>query len=243
MEIDELQNDPDNSMDVDMDYNIVEEDQHENYDIGIQDNDTSELDEDDLEDEDEEEEAEHEHDHDEEEDEEDDYHRHGEQEEDDDEDEEEDLLSERRFRSAHQLLSSLTGMVNRFSSRIRPILEAIEQREDLNEVMSGLQELADNLLMSNEDALSSYFPLDKFTEQLVNILQDPLFENNPEIMLMACRNISNMIEVMPSSASSVVAAGAVPLLCQKLLEIQYIDLAEQALSVSITLMLIIQVLY
>jgi hypothetical protein len=39
------------------------------------------------------------------------------------------------------------------------------------------------------------------------------------------------MEALPGSAHTVVHHGGVPVLCSKLLEIQYIDLAEQSISV------------
>jgi hypothetical protein len=174
---------------------------------------------------------------------EDEYRRHHEHDDEDEEEEEEDYdddgedlmdQSVRRRLGAEsgQFFDALSGMITGFSGRVRPILAAIRQREDPSEVMMGLQELADNLLISTEDLLIGYFPIDQFAEALVDIMREPMFEDAPEIMLLACRNISNLIEVIPSSVGNVVHAGVVPLLCQKLLEIQYIDLAEQALSVS-----------
>ncbi|GAA5981258.1 hypothetical protein JCM11641_005626 [Rhodosporidiobolus odoratus] len=55
-------------------------------------------------------------------------------------------------------------------------------------------------------------------------------ENDVQMMLLACRCLENMMEALPGSAHSVVYAGAVPVLCDKLKDIQYIDLAEQTLS-------------
>ncbi|KAL8280298.1 hypothetical protein RQP46_007215 [Phenoliferia psychrophenolica] len=55
-------------------------------------------------------------------------------------------------------------------------------------------------------------------------------ESNVQMMLLACRCLANLMEALPGTAHSVVYAGAVPVLCSKLLEIQYIDLAEQTLS-------------
>lgn len=55
-------------------------------------------------------------------------------------------------------------------------------------------------------------------------------ENDVQMMLLACRCLANLMEALPGSAHSVVAAGAVPILCAKLKDIQYIDLAEQTLS-------------
>jgi E3 ubiquitin-protein ligase TRIP12 len=51
-------------------------------------------------------------------------------------------------------------------------------------------------------------------------------------MLLACRCLANLMEALPASTANVVYGGAVPILCAKLLEIHFIDLAEQALSVS-----------
>ncbi|BGP41601.1 Ubiquitin fusion degradation protein 4 [Rhodotorula kratochvilovae] len=54
--------------------------------------------------------------------------------------------------------------------------------------------------------------------------------NDEQMMLLACRCLANLMEALPGSAHSVVYAGAVPVLCDKLKDIQYIDLAEQTLS-------------
>lgn len=42
-----------------------------------------------------------------------------------------------------------------------------------------------------------------------------------------------MMEALPSAAGSLIAHGAVPALTAKLLNIEYIDVAEQAIQVSI----------
>lgn len=65
-------------------------------------------------------------------------------------------------------------------------------------------------------------------------------ESNVQMMLLACRCLANLMEALPGSSHSVVYAGAVPVLCSKLLEIQYIDLAEQTLSVGVALSISIQ---
>lgn len=56
-------------------------------------------------------------------------------------------------------------------------------------------------------------------------------EENLEEQLLACRCLANLMEAMPGSAHTLVYHGAVPVLCSKLLEIQFIDLAEQTISV------------
>ena len=50
------------------------------------------------------------------------------------------------------------------------------------------------------------------------------------MMLLACRSITHLIDILPAACASVVHNQAVPALCAKLLNIEYIDLAEQAMS-------------
>jgi len=58
-------------------------------------------------------------------------------------------------------------------------------------------------------------------------------DENLEAQVLACRCLANLMEAMPGVAHTVVYHGAIPVLCSKLIEISYIDLAEQTLSVSL----------
>jgi E3 ubiquitin-protein ligase TRIP12 len=126
-----------------------------------------------------------------------------------------------------QALRAISGMVSGMGSRLRDILNNLRQQEDPSVQLVALSELAELLLVSNEDHLSGQFMPDAFVKELVSLMQA---EHSPEIMLLACRCIANLIEALPASVANVVHGGAVPILCQKLLEISFIDLAEQALS-------------
>ncbi|KAI3483138.1 hypothetical protein L1887_53918 [Cichorium endivia] len=55
-------------------------------------------------------------------------------------------------------------------------------------------------------------------------------EDSGEKMLLACRCLANLIEAMPYAAHGVVSHGAIPVLTSKLMEITFIDLAEQVLQ-------------
>lgn len=59
-------------------------------------------------------------------------------------------------------------------------------------------------------------------------------DENLEAQVLACRCLANLMEALPGVAHTVVYHGAIPVLCSKLIEISYIDLAEQTLSVSFT---------
>ena len=132
-------------------------------------------------------------------------------------------------------MRALSGMMSGGStaSRLRDILAHLRQKEDPSVQLIALTELSELLLISTEDNLSGHFAPDQFVKELVTLMQPNDFgEENPEMMLLACRCIANLMEALPPATANVVYGGAVPILCQKLLEIHYIDLAEQALSVS-----------
>lgn len=56
-------------------------------------------------------------------------------------------------------------------------------------------------------------------------------EEEMECQLIACRCLAHLMEALPGSGHTLVHLGAVPVLCSKLTEISYIELAEQTLSV------------
>jgi E3 ubiquitin-protein ligase TRIP12 len=129
----------------------------------------------------------------------------------------------------------LTSMMAGVASDLRGILDKLRQKDDPDIQRIALEEFAQMLLMANEDTLAGHFAPDPFVKELIILMQPNAFgEENPETMLVACRCIANMMEALPASTANVVYGGAVPILCQKLLEIHYIDLAEQALSVSLS---------
>ena len=57
-------------------------------------------------------------------------------------------------------------------------------------------------------------------------------EDELECQLVACRCLAHLLEALPGSGHTLAHLGAVPVLCSKLTEISYIELAEQTLSVS-----------
>ncbi|KAI9663593.1 MAG: Ubiquitin fusion degradation protein 4 [Trizodia sp. TS-e1964] len=128
-------------------------------------------------------------------------------------------------------LRALTGIMTGVATRLRDILLHLRQKDDPSVQLIALQELSEILLISTEDNLSGHFSPDQFVKELVILMQPSDFgEENPEMMLLACRCIANLMEALPAATANVVYGGAVPILCQKLLEIHFIDLAEQALS-------------
>ncbi|KAF2415851.1 hypothetical protein EJ08DRAFT_127706 [Tothia fuscella] len=131
----------------------------------------------------------------------------------------------------HGSIRALSGMLSGVSARLRGILEKLKQKDDPSVQLIALQELSELLMFSTEDNLAGHFSPDVYIKELVSLMQgDEFSEGNQDIMLLACRCIANMIEALPSCTANVVYGGALPILCQKLLEIHYIDLAEQSIS-------------
>ncbi|PSS03399.1 hypothetical protein BD289DRAFT_193030 [Coniella lustricola] len=128
-------------------------------------------------------------------------------------------------------LAALSNIMSGMNARLRDILSNLRQKEDPTLHLVALNELSEILLISNEDNLQGHFSTDSFVRELVSLMKpDEFSEANPETMLLACRCLANLMEALPSSVTNVVYAGAVPVLCEKLRDIQFIDLAEQALS-------------
>ncbi|KAJ3481082.1 hypothetical protein NLG97_g7911 [Lecanicillium saksenae] len=123
-------------------------------------------------------------------------------------------------------LRALTGMMSGLTARLRELLNNLRE-DDLSIQVIALQELSELLLVSNEDNLAGHFSPDAFVRELVQLMNK---EESPEVMLLACRCLANLMEALPASVANVVYGNAVPVLCQKLLEISFIDLAEQSLS-------------
>lgn len=154
-------------------------------------------------------------------------------------DEDEELSTQPNIASQimHNLSSmrGLSGMMGNVHGTLKTILPNLRNSQDPTMQHIALQELAELLAISTEETLAGYLAPEPYVVALVKILKGgeeySPFGDNPDIMLLASRCLANLMEALPQSTGTVVYSGAVPVLCSKLLEIQYIDLAEQALSV------------
>lgn len=160
--------------------------------------------------------------------------RYDEDDDDDDDEDEDPFTSGFLGRNPHHSLSALrqlTGLMSGNAQRFRGILEQLKS-PDVSLQLIALQDLCEVLLMATEDTLAGHFSPDAYVKELVKLMQPNDFtgEENPEVMLLACRCLANLMEALPASTANVVYGGAVPVLCSKLLEIDFIDLAEQSLS-------------
>jgi len=109
------------------------------------------------------------------------------------------------------------------SGRLKKILSGLRADGEDGKQVEALTQLCELLSIGTEDSLST-FSVDSFVPVLVGLLNH---ESNPDIMLLAARAITHLVDVLPSSCAAVVHYGAVNCFCARLLTIEYMDLAEQ----------------
>ncbi|TPX62066.1 hypothetical protein PhCBS80983_g00610 [Powellomyces hirtus] len=150
-----------------------------------------------------------------------------------------------------------TEMLRQIKRKEDPTMQMVALQE-LAEILSMATE---DMFIGHSGQRMAGFSTDEFVQALVQILKGPdpgssegfndiplsmlqemgmtaaelgyggVEMMNPELMLLACRCLSNLIEAHPSSTMHVLQHGAVQVLVGKLMEVEYIDLAEQVLSV------------
>lgn len=102
------------------------------------------------------------------------------------------------------------------------LLSALEDQDNEPAQESALREVTEMLLMGNEETLGG-FRIEPFVSAFHALLDA---ENRPQVSIQACQALCNMLEALPASSGAVAACAES--LCQKLLSIEYIDLAERA---------------
>ncbi|KAG9130329.1 hypothetical protein Leryth_004401 [Lithospermum erythrorhizon] len=122
--------------------------------------------------------------------------------------------------------SSQMGSSSNQSARLKKILSGLRAEGEEGKQVEALTQLCDMLAIGTEDSLST-FSVDSFVPVLVGLLN---YESNPDIMLLAARVLTHLVDVLPSSCASVVHYGAVACFVARLLTIEYMDLAEQSLQ-------------
>ncbi|KAG8368087.1 hypothetical protein BUALT_Bualt15G0008800 [Buddleja alternifolia] len=112
------------------------------------------------------------------------------------------------------------------SGRLKKILSGLRADGEEGKQVEALTQLCDMLSIGTEESLST-FSVDSFVPVLVGLLNH---ENNPDVMLLAARALTHLVDVLPSCCAAVVHYGAVNCFVARLLTIEYMDLAEQSLQ-------------
>lgn len=111
-------------------------------------------------------------------------------------------------------------------SRLQQLRNAIASPESTEQQLEALSDLCEFLSVGTEESMVS-FSVNLFVSPLVNLLRTG---PNIEVKIYAARALTHMMEALPSSSSAIAINGAAGPLCQNLIAIEYIDLAEQSLS-------------
>ena len=112
------------------------------------------------------------------------------------------------------------------ASRMKAIMTGLKADDDGRQ-LAALSELCELLSLGTEESMGA-LSVDSIAPLLVQQLRK---EHNPDLMLLASRALCHMIDALPSSGAVIVHCDAVPLFCERLICIEYIDLAEQSLQV------------
>uniref|UniRef100_A0A1D1YN22 HECT-type E3 ubiquitin transferase n=1 Tax=Anthurium amnicola TaxID=1678845 RepID=A0A1D1YN22_9ARAE len=107
--------------------------------------------------------------------------------------------------------------------KMKSILSSLEDSAGCG---AALTELCEALSFGSEDSLSNLVS-DLFAPALVRLAGD---DSNADTMLLAIRALTYLSDVLPRSAASIVKHGALPVLCGRLMSIEYLDVAEQAVQ-------------
>ncbi|CCE85805.1 Piso0_005440 [Millerozyma farinosa CBS 7064] len=119
---------------------------------------------------------------------------------------------------------------DRDTSEIQNLINNLNQRHDKFLILESLNELCEKLLMMNGITAERTIPANKLASSLVKIMQDPLLQNELDILLVSCRCLYNFLEVNQDFIHDVLNNNAIECLCEKIFEIVCIDLTEQALQ-------------
>uniref|UniRef100_A0A8C1GVN0 E3 ubiquitin-protein ligase n=1 Tax=Cyprinus carpio TaxID=7962 RepID=A0A8C1GVN0_CYPCA len=110
------------------------------------------------------------------------------------------------------------------SSKAQQLLQGLQAAGDESQQLQAAIEMCQLLVMGNEETLGG-FPVKSVVPALITLLQ---MEHNFDIMNHASRALTYMMEALPRSSAVVV--DAIPVFLEKLQVIQFIDVAEQALT-------------
>ncbi|KAL0409876.1 UNVERIFIED_CONTAM: E3 ubiquitin-protein ligase UPL4 [Sesamum latifolium] len=111
-------------------------------------------------------------------------------------------------------------------SKFKKVLSSLSEEVEESGQLALLTELCELLSFCTDSSLSSLM-VDSYSPVLVRLARH---ESNPDIMLLAIRAITYLCDVNPRSSGFLVRHDAVPALCQRLMAIEYLDVAEQCLQ-------------
>lgn len=139
-----------------------------------------------------------------------------------DSDELEEEITEHR---SHSVRDYYRGRAALDGSKIKKIVSSLKEEAGQGSQLAGLTELCDVLSFCSEELPLSYSEL--LAPILVRLAKD---DSNPEIMLLSVRCTTYLCDAFFESTEIFVRHDVVPALCARLMNIEYLDVAEQCLQ-------------
>lgn len=115
--------------------------------------------------------------------------------------------------------------------KFKKVLSSLSEEVEQSGQLAALTELCELLSFCTDSSLSSVMA-DSFAPIIVRLARH---ESNPDLMLLAVRAITYLCDVHPRSSGFLVRHDAVPALCQRLMAIEYLDVAEQVCRILVCL--------
>ena len=108
-------------------------------------------------------------------------------------------------------------------SRLKAVLLSLSNEVEESALLAALTELCELLPFCTEDSLSSLL-VQSLSPIIVKLSKH---ESNPDVMLLSIRAMTYLCDVHTRACGYLVKYDAVPAICQRLLNIEYLDVAEQ----------------
>ncbi|KAJ9559067.1 hypothetical protein OSB04_013681 [Centaurea solstitialis] len=130
------------------------------------------------------------------------------------------------IRNRHAILDYQRQRLSGDQAKLKRVLSNLNEEIEESAQQAALRELCEILSFCTDSSLSSTMA-DSLSPILIKLARH---ESNPEIMLLSIRALTYLCDIYPRSAAFIVRHDGVTALCQRLLAIEYEDVAEQCLQ-------------
>ncbi|KAG2392647.1 hypothetical protein C9374_011372 [Naegleria lovaniensis] len=149
----------------------------------------------------------------------------------------ESIMSENSSTQTNTFQSTLENIIQNYGHQIargtavpteqlEEIIQGLKDYSDPTRQFDSVSELCNIIAISNEQTLSR-MGIDRFIPELLNILSN---NESYDLMVLSARTLLNTMDIYPASCSIVASNGGVNVISQKILSIEYIDLAELSIQ-------------
>ncbi|KAI3696775.1 hypothetical protein L6452_29309 [Arctium lappa] len=130
------------------------------------------------------------------------------------------------IRHRHAILDYQRQRLSGDQVKFKRVLSILNEEIEESAQQAALRELCEILVFCTDSSLSSLM-VDSLSPILIKLA---CHESNSEIMLLSIRALTFLCDIYPRSAGFIVRHDGVTALCQRLLAIEYEDVAEQCLQ-------------